>query len=833
MNNKKAVKQRFFKAVILLAILTMGIAVSSKALASDLSVKTYPIGGYEWTDTRASASACNSYCASSGFSSGAVTATGFKTCAGATCAYISSFTTGSTASVGNDGNCGCNSQFTCSCVSATDTTWQLTKDSYYVSVPLNLNSYELGETAKVGNPIKMTPAGCVTSIYRWNSSLYEKTDYIDNWGWWPATASENFTKLEPGRGYVFIVKNDSCKVEFTGNYPTQPVDVSLKKGYNIVSWHSASSVVIAGKVNVLKTTPENCVTEISETDPQITNAAGIKINGQTRYMEYKNSIWTPLPGSESFMSLVPGKGYAFITDKDCTFSSGEVIAEPIVKSIKVISPNGGEQWDAGKAYNITWNSTGYDKVKVNVRCDTYSSSYMPGAIMDVPSGTTGGSYLFNIPVDLTPQTNCRVYVSENVGMSQKLLPGVNDDYSDNFFNIINPASKYILVTFPGGAESLIRGNTYEIAWDFKGINSQELVSIGLNGGASSGIIHSGLPIGDKKYLWKIPVDYNNSIDLGSVRMRIASTSDSSIYNDSRYFSIVGSLSGPITVISPNGGEKWVLGSSYDITWSSSMLSKVNIRVYADGRDMGMIATGVDATKGKYLWTIPVNFGNGIIAYNLNAVKIRVESSDNPSAYFDNSDNNFSIVSTPSSCILPDGTLVKLPNDPKVYVIRDCKKYWIRSVEEFTNSGYKWSDVNELPSTTVNSIPDTSDITPTATIPEGSMIQVIGDPDVYIVKYMGAKKFKRLILNPSVFKSYGHLKWENIIKVSKATLDSFTTSTLVKSENGKIYRLVPNGDAGVRNHVRDMNAFQRLALDMDSVYQINIADENSYNEGEEL
>jgi hypothetical protein len=102
-----------------------------------------------------------------------------------------------------------------------------------------------------------------------------------------------------------------------------------------------------------------------------------------------------------------------------------------------------------------------------------------------------------------------------------------------------------------------------------------------------------------------------------------------------------------------------------------------------------------------------------------------------------------------------------------------------------------------------------------------------------VKYVGSKKFKRLILSPSVFRSYGHLKWENIIKVDKATLDSFTTSSLVKSENGSIYKLVPSGDTGLRNHIKDMIAFQRLAFDIDAVYQINTIDENSYAQGTEL
>ena len=44
---------------------------------------------------------------------------------------------------------------------------------------------------------------------------------------------------------------------------------------------------------------------------------------------------------------------------------------------------------------------------------------------------------------------------------------------------------------------------------------------------------------------------------------------------------------------------------------------------------------------------------------------------------------------------------------------------------------------------------------TFTLPDGALIRAAGDIDVYIVKYVGAKKFKRLVLSPSVFDNYGY------------------------------------------------------------------------------
>ena len=77
--------------------------------------KTYALSGYEWTDIRASEEPCNVYCESEGYDNGTVTASGSKTCAGAECSYISDFTTGKKDKAGNDGHCGCNSQFVCAC----------------------------------------------------------------------------------------------------------------------------------------------------------------------------------------------------------------------------------------------------------------------------------------------------------------------------------------------------------------------------------------------------------------------------------------------------------------------------------------------------------------------------------------------------------------------------------------------------------------------------------------------------------------------------------------------------------------------------------------------
>ncbi len=113
------------------------------------------------------------------------------------------------------------------------------------------------------------------------------------------------------------------------------------------------------------------------------------------------------------------------------------------------------------------------------------------------------------------------------------------------------------------------------------------------------------------------------------------------------------------------------------------------------------------------------------------------------------------------------------------------------------------------------------------IPEGATIREEGGIDVYIVKYMGGKMFKRLVLNPQVFENYEHLRWEDVMNVSADVLGAYTTSDLVRSEEtGKVYRLYPNEDCGTKQLVEYHGCFWKR-IDWDAVYTINGYDERSY------
>lgn len=130
----------------------------------------------------------------------------------------------------------------------------------------------------------------------------------------------------------------------------------------------------------------------------------------------------------------------------------------------------------------------------------------------------------------------------------------------------------------------------------------------------------------------------------------------------------------------------------------------------------------------------------------------------------------------------------------------------------------------------------------ATIVDGDIIKsnatnsdgtpALSSLDVYIVKIVGTKKFKRLVLNPQVFASYGHLKWENIKTVSQAEEDSYVTSSLVRVDGDaaqKVYALTPAGDTGAKSWV-NVSSSDFLSLtqsDPESIYTINSVDAGNY------
>ena len=196
----------------------------------------------------------------------------------------------------------------------------------------------------------------------------------------------------------------------------------------------------------------------------------------------------------------------------------------------------------------------------------------------------------------------------------------------------------ISVISPNGAETWPTNSTQTIRWSCIG-NPGAFVKIELlKGGVVSRTIASFASTSKGVYSWKIP---SNQALGGDYSIRITSKSNGS-YTDisDSNFTIVGPPAAAITVVSPNGGDTWLAGSTQSVQWTytGNIGGFVKVELLKGGvvtRTITSFASVGSGGNGSCNWRIPSNQTLG------SDYKIRVTSRKN-SAYTDTSNNDFSI-----------------------------------------------------------------------------------------------------------------------------------------------------------------------------------------------
>ena len=96
----------------------------------------------------------------------------------------------------------------------------------------------------------------------------------------------------------------------------------------------------------------------------------------------------------------------------------------------------------------------------------------------------------------------------------------------------------------------------------------------------------------------------------------------------------------ITVLSPNGGEVWEIGRTYEIRWTNNTGKYVVIELVRSSTQVSYPITSADPTKTSFTWTIPSTIQPA------QDYKIRIKTTDGTA--IDTSDYPFSIVSSTSA-----------------------------------------------------------------------------------------------------------------------------------------------------------------------------------------
>jgi|GEM_PF-3207522 len=221
--------------------------------------------------------------------------------------------------------------------------------------------------------------------------------------------------------------------------------------------------------------------------------------------------------------------------------------ETAIKSITVISPNGGELWLINSTQNITWTSQGINGL---ISIKIYASDIRYGETIATNIPNTG-SYQWLIPGYIPTDGTYKIQI-------WSADDSTIYDESDNYFSIHQQTS--ITVISPNGGETWYLYNLENITWTSQGINGLISIKIYASDIRYGETIATNIP-NTGSYQWEITKDIPTD---DTYKINIWSADDSTIYDESdNYFSIHRPS---ITVISPNGGETWRENGTYYINW---------------------------------------------------------------------------------------------------------------------------------------------------------------------------------------------------------------------------------------------------------------------------
>jgi hypothetical protein len=289
--------------------------------------------------------------------------------------------------------------------------------------------------------------------------------------------------------------------------------------------------------------------------PIVLTYTGTLMNSELRivnseFTDHRSSFTEPPALDPTTKWFVPLQTYTYNVDF--------VPSDSFAPEVTVIVPNGGENWSIGDTDTIQWAATDSTFVDyIDLFISTDNGNYWDTIAMNEPNDSI---YLWTIPN--TPSDSCLVRVR-----AVDIWTNAGEDTSDAVFSIGDFTPPVITVGFPNGGEDLAIGDTVTVTWvatDLFGIDS---LTIEYSTSSSGWIPISSGETNDGAYDWTVPptpsdsclvriTGFDPSLNTGQ------DTSDS-------LFKISDQTLPAVTIIDPNGGESWVVGTTASIQWIAS------------------------------------------------------------------------------------------------------------------------------------------------------------------------------------------------------------------------------------------------------------------------
>ncbi|MBI5218940.1 MAG: T9SS type A sorting domain-containing protein [Bacteroidia bacterium] len=239
----------------------------------------------------------------------------------------------------------------------------------------------------------------------------------------------------------------------------------------------------------------------------------------------------------------------------------------------------------------------------------------------------------------------------------------------------------ITITAPNGGEVWPGCTQKIITWNASGVSNNYSIDYSVNNGSSWISVTSGLYITNYQYTWTVP---NVSSTSCLVRVTDSNTPATFDVSDATF-----SITAPLLLITPNGGETWQGGSTQAVTFVASGTTNYYDIKYSlnGGASYTDIVNNQNITNGTYSWSVPNNPSTSCL--------IKIQDHTNTSCMYDISDNLFTI--TPATPVIT----VTSPNTNVTWYVGKTynitwTSQWVTSnaikIDYSTNNGTSWVPV---------------------------------------------------------------------------------------------------------------------------------------------
>jgi hypothetical protein len=313
----------------------------------------------------------------------------------------------------------------------------------------------------------------------------------------------------------------------------------------------------------------------------------------------------------------------------------------------------------------------------------------PGDVIKVVATTDGSGHHFSLYInnllDGKVSDAAKTYGNGTTLYGGIALYGQRSNNIDDFTvkGTLPPTPiESITVSAPNGGESWYVNSSHAITWTTANFTNNVKIELSINGGSSYTVLAAS-EANTGTYAWTVP----NS-PATTCRIRISDATDGSPIDISNSNFTIAPEPTSMIVTAPNGGELLYSGSSYNITWSTTMVGG-NVKIELSQNSGTSYTTVIASTgnSGSYTWTVPA------VTSTLCRIRISDAADADPT---DISNANFSIEPAP-----PDLAVTR-PNGGDNWLIGSQQEIrwtgpgstafpYVR-LRYSTDAGGAWSDV---------------------------------------------------------------------------------------------------------------------------------------------